>query len=86
MMNDLVFLAAHQLAKAIHDRQVSSKEVIEAYLSQIAQYNPQLNAIVTLDAENAIALANTTGGSTRISLFGEKGRLNSPTSEVISNE
>jgi amidase len=57
MMNDLVFLAAHQLAKAIRDRQVSSKEVIEAYLSQIAQYNPQLNAIVTLDAENAIALA-----------------------------
>ncbi|MEG4964783.1 MULTISPECIES: amidase [unclassified Microcoleus] len=54
-MNDLVFLAAHQLAKAIRDRQVSSTEVIEAYLSQIAQYNPGLNAIVTLDAENAIA-------------------------------
>ncbi|MEH2235380.1 amidase [Nostoc sp.] len=57
MMNDLVFLAAHQLAKAIRDRQVSSKEVIEAYLSQIAQHNPALNAIVTLDAENAIALS-----------------------------
>lgn len=54
-MNDLVFLAAHQLAKAIRVRQVSSTEVIEAYLSQIAQYNPGLNAIVTLDAENAIA-------------------------------
>ncbi|MEH1953259.1 MAG: amidase [Nostoc sp.] len=55
MMNDLVFLAAHQLAKAIRDRQVSSVEVIAAYLSHIAQYNPTLNAIVTLDAENAIA-------------------------------
>jgi amidase len=54
-MNDLVFLDAHQLAKAIRVRQVSSTEVIEAYLSQIAQYNPGLNAIVTLDAENAIA-------------------------------
>ncbi|MGF1937010.1 MAG: amidase [Nostoc sp. ChiQUE02] len=53
-MKDLVFLAAHQLANAIRDRQVSSTEVIEAYLSQIAQYNPGLNAIVTLDAENAI--------------------------------
>ncbi|MEH2271016.1 MAG: amidase [Nostoc sp.] len=55
MMNDLVFLAAHQLAKAIRDRQVSSAEVIAAYLSQITQSNPTLNAIVTLDAENAIA-------------------------------
>ncbi|MDZ8187342.1 MAG: amidase [Nostoc sp. ChiSLP02] len=54
-MNDLVFLAAHQLTKAIRDRQVSSQEVIEAYLSHIAQHNPRLNAIVTLDAENAIA-------------------------------
>lgn len=54
-MNDLVFLAAHQLAKAIRDRQVSSAEVIAAYLSQITQSNPTLNAIVTLDAENAIA-------------------------------
>ncbi len=53
-MNDLVFLSAHQLAKAIRDRQVSSTEVMEAYLSQIAQHNPRLNAIVTLDAENAI--------------------------------
>ena len=52
-MNDLVFLAAHQLAKAIRDREVSSTEVLEAYLSQIAQHNPGLNAIVTLDAENA---------------------------------
>lgn len=54
-MNDLVFLSVHQLAKAIRDRQISSTEVIEAYLSQIAQHNPRLNAIVTLDAENAIA-------------------------------
>lgn len=53
MMNDLVFLAAHQLAKAIRDREVSSTEVIEAHLSQIERHNPRLNAIVTLDAENA---------------------------------
>ncbi|MBO3458046.1 amidase [Aetokthonos hydrillicola Thurmond2011] len=54
-MNDLVFLPAHQIAKAIRDRQVSSVEVTHAYLNQIAKYNPRLNAIVTLDAENAIA-------------------------------
>ena len=32
-MNDLLFLAAHQLAKAIRVRQVSSIELIEVYLS-----------------------------------------------------
>lgn len=57
MMNDLVFLAAHQLAQAIRDRKISSTEVMEAYLSQITQHNPALNAIVTLDAENALELS-----------------------------
>ena len=57
MINDLVFLAAHELAKAIRDREVSSIEVMEAYVSQIAQHNPALNAIVTLDAEKALNLS-----------------------------
>jgi amidase len=52
-MNDLTFAPAHQLAQMICDRQISSLEVIEAYLTQISRHNPQLNAICTLDAENA---------------------------------
>jgi amidase len=52
-MNDLTFAPAHQLAQMIRDRQVSSLEVIEAYLAQISRHNPQLNAICTLNAENA---------------------------------
>ena len=52
-MSDLVFLSASQLAKAIRERSVSSLEVLEAHLSQIAQHNPVLNAIVTLDEEQA---------------------------------
>ena len=52
-MNNLVFLPAYQIAKLIRDRLVSSVEVLEAYLAHIAQHNPKLNAIVTLDAENA---------------------------------
>jgi len=62
-MSDLVFLPAHQLAKAIREperasflgehRQVSSLEVLDAHLSQIATHNPKLNAIVTLDEEQA---------------------------------
>jgi amidase len=52
-MSNLVFWEAHQLAKAIRDRQVSSQEVLEAHLQQIATHNPKVNAIVTLDEERA---------------------------------
>ena len=52
-MNDLVFLSAHQLAQMIRDRTLSSVELLDAYLAQIAQNNPRLNAICTLDEDNA---------------------------------
>jgi amidase len=52
-MTNLTFAPAHQLAQMIRDRQISSLEVIEAHLAQIARHNPQLNAICTLDAANA---------------------------------
>lgn len=52
-MNDLTRTTAHQLAQAIRDRQVSSVEVIEAHLERISRHNSRLNAICTLDAENA---------------------------------
>jgi amidase len=52
-MTDLTFAPAHQLAQMIRDCQVSSLEVVEAYLTKISQHNSQLNAICTLDAENA---------------------------------
>ena len=37
----------------IRDRQVSAMEVLDAHLVKIAQHNPKLNAICTLDEENA---------------------------------
>jgi amidase len=52
-MTDLTFVPAHQLAQMIRDRQVSAVEVLDAYLAQIAQHNSKLNAICTLDEENA---------------------------------
>jgi amidase len=52
-MTDLTFAPAHQFAQMIRDRQISSLEVIEAHLAKISQHNSQLNAICTLDAENA---------------------------------
>jgi amidase len=52
-MTDLTFVPAYQLAQMIRDRQVSAIEVLDAYLTQIFKHNSKLNAICTLDAENA---------------------------------
>ena len=54
---DLCFLSATQLAQRIAAREVSASEVTNAHLAQIERCNPQLNAIVTLVAEQAQAAA-----------------------------
>jgi Asp-tRNA(Asn)/Glu-tRNA(Gln) amidotransferase A subunit family amidase len=53
MVTEGVFTPAHMLAEAIRRREVSSVEVVDAYLAQIARYNPDLNAVVTLDEDGA---------------------------------
>lgn len=50
---DSVFSSTSQLATAIRAGHVSASEVLEAHLKQIATHNPTLNAVVTLDAEQA---------------------------------
>ena len=52
-MNDVNFSTATELAAAIRQRHISAVEVLEAQLAQIAQHNPALNAIVTLDEQGA---------------------------------
>ena len=50
---DPIFLSASDLAKAILARDISAIEALEAHLLQIRRHNPGLNAIVTLDEEEA---------------------------------
>ncbi len=52
-LKELVFANAHELATAIRKRRVSATEVLEAHLAQIARHNRTLNAIVTLNEEEA---------------------------------
>jgi amidase len=54
---NMVFATTTELAKLIRSRRASAVEVLDAHLAQIAQHNPALNAIVTLDAERAQARA-----------------------------
>mgnify|MGYP004008465549 FL=1 len=56
-MDELIHTSATKLAKAIRDKKVSSKEVVEAYLEQIAAVNPNLNALVQLAADSALTQA-----------------------------
>jgi amidase len=55
--SELVYLSAVELAARLRRRDVSAREVMAAHLAQIDRVNPQVNAIVTLVAERALAEA-----------------------------
>jgi amidase len=48
---------AHELAAVVRRREISSRELLDHYLDRIAALNPALNAVVTLDADQARARA-----------------------------
>jgi amidase len=50
-------LTAVEMARRLRAQELSAREVMAAHLDRIAQLNPRLNAIVTVDAERAIAAA-----------------------------
>ena len=52
---DLCFLPATELVARMRRRDVSAREVMQAHLAQIERINPQVNAIVTLVADAAMA-------------------------------
>lgn len=50
----ICFQTAKDLAKAIQNRELSVREVVESHLLQIEKVNPEVNAIVSLNAELAL--------------------------------
>jgi amidase len=54
---DLCLQSATVIARLIRQRTVSASEVLAAHLQRIADVNPQVNAIVTLDIDGAQARA-----------------------------
>lgn len=57
-MTDLCFLTALEMQRAIRERQLSARELVQAHLDQIERVNPTVNAVVTLVAERALAQAD----------------------------
>ncbi len=49
--------SAKKLTQAIHDRKVTVRDTVQTCLDRIDLHNPAINAIVTLDKENAINTA-----------------------------
>ena len=52
-MNEVIFASATRLRDRIRDREISSREVVNAYLERIEAVNPKLNAVVALRADEA---------------------------------
>ena len=50
-MDQLINGSALKIAEAIRKKDISSTEVVGAYLKRIANVNPKLNAIVQLSEE-----------------------------------
>ena len=58
-LSELVLLQAHQLAEHIRQRQVSCREVMQAYLDHIQRFNPKVTALISLQApEDLLAQAD----------------------------
>jgi amidase len=57
MSTELCDLSARALAEGIRARRFSAREALEAHLARIAEVNPRINAVVTLDEEGARARA-----------------------------
>lgn len=57
MDDDLCFTPAVELARLLRSRELSARELLDAFLNRIHRINPQLNAIVTLAEGRATAEA-----------------------------
>jgi amidase len=57
-MIDPALLPATELLSALRERRISSRELLEHGLQRIERYNRKLNALLSLDAERALAEAD----------------------------
>ena len=58
--SEIYFLTATELVRLVRAKELSALEVMEAHLAQIERVNPEVNAIVTLMAEQAMDRARAT--------------------------
>ncbi len=71
--SEICFQTATELVRLVRAKELSALEVMEAHLAQIERVNPEVNAIVTLTAEEAMDRARATDDA--LSRGGEVGLL-----------
>jgi len=64
-MTDMAWRSALELAAAIRSGENGSREVLDHYLRRVEQFNPLINAIVTLDVERARQRADAADAALR---------------------
>lgn len=57
MRDEIYAMSATEMAAAIRSGRLSARELMQAHLERIEAFNPQLNAIVTLHADQALEAA-----------------------------
>ncbi len=57
--SDLMFREASELADMVRNGEASARELVEISLARIEELNPSLNAFVEVDAERALAVADS---------------------------
>jgi amidase len=62
--DDLAFRSATDLAAAIANKEVSSRELLDLYLTRVDRLDESVHAVVTLDADRARAAADTADAAT----------------------
>jgi amidase len=58
MDDDAVFAPAYELARSVREREISSRELLEVFVSRVERLNGSVNAVVTLDVERARTAAD----------------------------
>ena len=56
-MDEIIYRSAASIAKMIRERQVSAEEAVKTFLDRIEKVNPNLNAVVQLAGDRAMAEA-----------------------------
>ena len=84
-MTELHFPPAHELAHRIVAKEICAVELLEHYLKRIEAHNPQLNAIIWMDAERAREMARRVDAAIARGVFmsSSKAFSTSPTSRRL---
>jgi amidase len=68
-MSEICFQSATALAQGLRRREIGSRELLELFIKRVESFNPQLNAVVTLDLERARASADAADAEAKRGAF-----------------